>query len=315
MDDVPIDTLRGLAKSLGEVVPHDASTVSDVIATAPSAVFVSNVLSYVLESQKNRLPRFKSMQHKLRYIRGEKTIELTVFNVRVFDDKDIAALKMLSPRVLQVFFHFINTETLDPLACGMMSMRLLHASSEPVDAPAPRVFNELTRRRVRTHEVDWSSSTVAPIDRDLVLRVIDDIYNMYEIMPPDVTVSLEPIKEIDYSAHAKRAAVKRKEQPVDETSLASVQNSGAQLGYCLHFCGVPSFGDEFFAHMANKYGQRWLGVTLLFPWCNKSTGVIHPQRLALSISAASSIAQTSKAFASVGAKRLCGKVYIDQNNE
>jgi hypothetical protein len=314
MDDVPIDTLRGLAKTLGETVPHDASTVSDVMATAPSAVFVSNVLSCVLASQKKRLPRFKSMQHKLRYARGEKTIELIVFNLRVFDEQDIAALKLLSPRVLQVFFHFVNPESLDPLACGMMSLRLLHSSSDLSD-PAPRVFAELTRRRQRTHDVDWSTSTVVPIDRDLVLRVIDDVYNMYEIMPPDVTVSLEPIKEVDYSVHAKRAVLKRKDQHVDDTSLASVQNSGAQLGYCLHFCGVPSFGDEFFAHMANKYGPRWLGATLLFPSVTKHASIIYPQRLAISISAASSIVQSSKAFASVGAKRLCGKVYIDQDNE
>ena len=100
-------------------------------------------------------------------------------------------------------FHFVAHDTQDPLACGMMTVNLLHISVPLTEIMPPPPFVELAQRHTPTHNIDWNSSVVAAVDRPLVIKVVDDIYNMYALMPATLTVSLEPINEIDYATHAK----------------------------------------------------------------------------------------------------------------
>lgn len=128
-------------------------------------------------------------------------------------------------------------------------------------------------------------------------------------MPTNMTVSLEPIERTDHQTTAKR---KKRSDANDETTADS--ESAAEklpcVGYALHFANVPSFSDNFLAHLEHKFASRWLGATVFFPHQRrfKRSGVqkIAPQ-LIVSLRAQGAGAQT-KAFQLRGAKRACKKI-------
>lgn len=309
MTTVSIEQLAAIAERVGEAVEH-VEEVDDVktAAQAPNAVLLCNILSTICRAQ----PRLKKLEHMIRYTRDDGKIVFHVMKVCVLDATAINALRNLSPRILGMRFQFTSLQSGAPLDNGTLIFDILHTSVQRI-AAAP-VYVEPTQRRSRAVEIDWSDNIVLVNDRKAVLAVIDDVYNMHQLMPGKITVSIETIDDADYTrtngvaAQTAPALSKRKRNADDAISETVSQSAVPLLGYCLHFVGVPSFDDNFLVHMAQKYATRWLGGTIIFPRRMNKSNILVPCQLLVSLGCEHALVQASQPRAICGAKRLCKKM-------
>lgn len=303
--EIDTDDLNRVAAKLKE--PNDSKTIEEGMRKAPNAMLVCNILVSVLMAQRWRNVKAPSLQHRLRYAPGEDRIVLSVEHVAAMDRANIEAIKALSPRVLGMRFQFTSPEHDDALTSGLVIFDLLHTGAQR--KPVVPAYMAPARRRTRTTPVDWKDSVVLECDREFVLRVVDDVYNMHQLMPAKMNMSVEAIEDADY---ARCVPAKRKHEddtPLDdESENTSTRTHPALVGYCIHFVGVPSFDETFLDHMARKYATRWLGATVIFPRARWTT----PPQLVVSISCENALLQSSAPRAVCGAKRLCKKIYGPQ---
>lgn len=302
MDEIPIENLLSIAQRLGE---HQVGKSAEGLV-APTATLICNILSTILVANRRRDPRAPSLKHMLRHAIGEDRVTLHVYNARALESTDITALRALSTRVLGIRFQFTSPQNDDPLGHSHIIFDVLHSAAERV--PTMPVYTEPVRRRHRTMEINWTNSVVAQPDRAVVLAVIDDVYNMHQLMPVGMSVSIEGLEDTDHTGSASK---KRKagSEPADDGETSTEHSKAALIGYCLHFVNIPSFNDNFLTHMAQKHATRWLGATVLFPRTRKSGALIIPAQLMVSVGCEHALVQASKPRATLGAKRLCKKIY------
>jgi len=268
------------------------------------------------------------MKHRVLHAPNTDTLSLEISNIDVLGTPELDALRRFAGQCYgSTRFEFRSPTTDELLSCGRIVMRLGTRSTPranenhtqfvercaPSSAAIVAHYAPPDTRRAQTMQIDWSASVVADVDRALVLELIDDIYNMHQLMPTNMTVSLEPIERTD---HQTTARTKRKTRAADndDGEATSAESDSALrapcVGYALHFVNVPSFSDNFLAHLTHKFASRWLGATVLFPHQRrfKRSGVLQiaPQ-IIVSLRAEGASAQT-KAFQLRGAKRACKKI-------
>lgn len=293
-----LEALKQLAPELGEDMAN---------GPVPNATLVYGILSLVLGAQRRRNPNAERLKHSLRYSQGEDRITLNVMHLAALDASDLEALRGFSQRILGVRFQFTSIKNDDPITYGHIIVDILHTQAARTPTLAP--YTEPARRRPRVVNPDWSRSVVLEVDRALVMRVVDDVYNMQQLMPARMPMSIEAIEDTDHTQSVQASSRKRKPVDAVENDSDTSRSRVSLVGYCIHFVGVPSFNDNFLTHMAQKYSGRWLGATITFPYARKSDSALVPQQLMVSIGAEHVLAQASRPRAVCGAKRLCKKIY------
>lgn len=316
MTTVPIDQLLAIAEKVREVIEHADSDehsgdITKMTQRAPNTVLLCNIITTILHAQ----PGKRKLSHLIRYTREDGKIVMQLHKVRVLDAQVLDALRNLSPRILGMRYEFTSLEDGEPIWHGMLIFDVLHTAVERI--PPLAAYVEPVQRRSRALDIDWSDNVVLVNDRKSVLAVIDDVYNMHQVMPGKITVSIETIDDTDYTkkssgvpppptlAKRKRSVADTPEDALSETVSAS---AAPHLGYCLHFVGVPSFDDNFLVHMARKYATRWLGATVIFPRRIADKNILMPCQLLVSLGCEHALVQASKPRAICGAKRLCKKM-------
>lgn len=295
MTDIPVDVLQTVADRLG--------------GSVPDATLVCNILSLILLAQRKRNAGAPTLKHVLRHANGENRIVLQVLHLYALEATDITALRALSPRVLSLRFQFTSPTNGDLLGHGLLVIDLLHSAVQRL--PPMPTYSEPTARRQLTTPIDWTNSSVHQDDRALVMRVVDDVYNMHTVMPMGITVSMETLDDVDYTRSVTNKR-KHDDDPVHDDSDTTTQQAAPTVGYCIHFMGVPSFDDTYLAHMAQKYATLWLGAAVLFPHTRKHGELLVPAQLVVSLRCQHALVQASQPRAVCGAKRLCKKIYTDQ---
>ncbi len=308
------ESMNDVAK---ETLESTASMLFELLLTIHCAQRRRNACSALLREQ-------------IRHVQGEKSLTMHVLHLESLEQDDIDALYRIGgAHIVDLQFQFEAIATGDPLPHGLLLIGLLvrhgpDAAGSASDAMAERdrlrqPYAPPTTRRRQTVPIDWRNSVVSTNDRALVLELLDDVYNMYELMKLGIKVALEPIARANYSTPS--AARKRTlaAATAEESISATIDDDEARpLGYTLHFSGVPSFSDAFTAHLRHKYASRWLTCVIIFPCVRSARSgkqVLMAPELAISISREGLLPCDSLPFAVRGAKRLCQKVYSNPVSE
>lgn len=301
-----LETLRQAAERLGESLDN-CTTVTSATAAAPNAAVVCNLLCR-LHAQHNVPGTPSRLRHQIKRSTDDGRVMLIVSNVPALTSEQLSALRQVSERIHLVRFLFRSLETAAQLGYGCVVFVIGteplgggDGSGDGADEALRACFQPPEQRQTPTMPLDWSESVVAPADRALVLRVLDDVYNMAEFMPTDMRVVLEPIENIDYKSSAKKRG-----PLASETDEESGVPPGRTVGYALHFTGVPSFDDAFLAHMAHKYAARWAGFQLIFPHTRRQQTQL--QQLVVHISAETALVTGAREHSSKGARLLVRKM-------
>lgn len=311
-EDVPFDTFRKVAARLNESVDAYKNVAAATLA-APNSAVVCNILHTLSSLIRKRLGAPPALSHQLRKLGAD--IELTINYVPSLFCDDVRAIRQISLRIWTVQFVFRSPDTADPLAYGCIII-LIKPTSLTVNVHT--LYTPPPQRRARTADIDWDQSAVMASDKNLVLAIIDDVYNMQKFNPVDMWVSLEPIENVDYTEvirTRKRNAASQSDVLGDDSTSAT---HGELVGYCLHFVNVPSCEDTFPAFLMNKYQTRCIGYAILFPQLRKnarlSLSKVIPQRLVIMISTESTLTGVGQEHAISGAKRLCQKMLLPKTD-
>jgi len=297
--DVPREDCAAVARRLGE--KYDGGD------GAPNAKLVVNCLYALLRAQRERNKRAPTL--KQRITEHGQMVTLVVYRLSALRDSEVAQLYQLSPRVLGVTMQFRDLHNHKQLGYGCVVVQLLRADATTVPARAPYVPPAV--RRKRTIAFDYDGSDVRVGDRPLVERVVDQVYNVCELMPLGLTFSLEPITPSNYEDLVGEES---------ETAVSLQKKAGKRmhaeptvLGYCLHFVGVRSFGAEFFEYLAEQHGVRYLGALVLFPHQVLTRGngapTVARQRLNVMLASELHMPQEVRPHALSGARRLRRKLH------
>jgi len=323
---------RALAARLAETMRGTAHE-ADVSGTA-NMLYELLLIVHSAQVAYGRQRARVNIKHRILHAAESETLTLEINHVDVLGTSELEALRRFAgANYGSTRFEFRSPATDELLSHGRVVLRL-GVVSERRASESDGAFDERQRakrdalaahyaapdaRRAQTMQIDWRTSVVAEADRPLVLELIGDIYNMHQIMPTNITLSLEPIERTDYQS-ATRA--KRKARPHssahdggddddDETQTTSAETDAAAcVGYALHFANVPSFTDSVLAHLQHKFASRWLGATVLFPHkrhFKKSGTHSVPPQLIVSLRAQHAGVQ-AKAYQVRGAKRACKKI-------
>lgn len=297
-----LETLRQAAERLGESVDA-CTTVAGATAAAPNAAIVCALLCQ-LHAQTDALTRAPHLRHQIKRSPDDGRVLLIVNHVPSLSCEQLNTLRQVSSRIHLVRFLFRSLETAAQLGYGCIVFVI---GAEPLIADELRSFFAAPQQRqVPTVPVDWSDSVVAPADRTLVMQVLEDVYNMTEFMPVDMRVALEAIENVNH-----KASLKKRNGPLaSETDDDSARPHGRAIGYALHFTGVPSFDDAFFAYMAHKYQARWAGFQLIFPHVRTRAGRQDTvlQQLVVHLSAETALLTGVREQSDKGARLLARKL-------
>lgn len=286
---------------MNELAPY---VFDDPSGEMPNAKLLFNILTAIDDSQRGTGVK---LTHRIKYVRGGQVITLTVMHLVALKSTDITVLRQLSPRVRSVQFQFIAPDTGDALAYGMVSIDVLHSS---VTKQLPVVlYTEPANPRERTADYDWDDAGVPEDDREFVAGVVDKVYNMHQEMPLGMKMNTEPLHDADFSKTPSSSSARKRKTDVSEVESSAAVSANV-IGCCIHFSAVPSFEADFLEFMARKYGPRWLGATVIFPCIRRceDEDVFFPPQLFVSVSLAQAINRDAKAYATIGAKRLCSKL-------
>lgn len=319
--------LADIAKRFAHSVSHQPQI------EATSNLFFELIMA-LSKSQRRRNQGAPDLVYKIRHARGEMQLVLIVENLEVIDQhEDLAELRRIAgENFISARFQFQSEESGDALNYGVIAIALLlrgpqsdDETEEEADARVRAARSQLARahvqpdlRRAATFAINWEGSAVrAPSDRTLILEMIDDVYNMHQLMPAAITTSLEELVAENHIAVNQTVGgnKKRKNRRADDEAglVSSTENSaidaGRCIGYSVHFVGVPSFDDNFLTFMKHKYGSRWLNAVVIFP--HERVGRSMPPALVLTLACSNAVAKEAQQFSIVGAKRLCMKVYAD----
>jgi hypothetical protein len=284
---------------------------------------VAELVVCVQESQEVRAGRahcaYVSLEHRVEHKRGADTLRLRIEGVESIDLLDIDRLHRIgNPHLYGAEFQFFDETSAEPLAHGVLLLSLLlrlpDQSVVQRSAQLRRVYAEPAQRRKALIQYNWDNSVVAPADRALVEDLIVRVYNMYELMPSDMRVFLEPIERANYvpnqysatTTHAASTATRKR-----TATSATTAVSQDVLGYTLHFSGVPDHDESFLRHLESIFGKRLVAAIVVFPHerlVRKSKVSLMPAELLISL-ACEGKTDLTKQYALIGSKRLCAKVY------
>src|SRR5690606_37195426 len=93
--NVPIDTLRQVARSFDETLASD-NDAAQWRTTAPNTIMVCNVLDCLRQSGAQKKESARSFKHSIRYVANADTFYVDLFNVDLCWHSMLAALHRLS---------------------------------------------------------------------------------------------------------------------------------------------------------------------------------------------------------------------------
>lgn len=327
---IPHEMLQHIADKVGEPKPFEISPAS-AGATATSVAselsptentytrIICNVLTAFWRIENTRLPTKKpSIKYQIIGNRHDRIITLVINYVKILELADCRAIMRGETRLIDMRFQFTSLLDSKALKYGCVSIDI--SCTTPVGASVPYVALPARYRRARTMQIDWSKSVVLKNDRQIVLDLIDDVFNMQEFMPTDITHWLEGLyqqtatvaasngkRHGDDNDYARGIAANDDDDNGNESDDTATTTNGDEencrqqqqqiVGYCLSFTNLPSFNLSFLADLKEKYSTRWLTALILFP-TNRA-----PQRLAISISCETTLMQ-SNTIAANGSKRI-----------
>lgn len=320
--------LADIARRFAHTVTHQPQI------EATSNLFFELIMA-LRKSQRRRNQGAPDLVYKIRHARGEMQLVLVVENLEVIDQhEDLAELRRIAgENFISARFQFQSEESGDALNYGVIAIALLlrgpqsdDETEEEADVRVRTARSQLTRahvqpdlRRPATFAINWKGSVVqTPSDRTLILEMIDDVYNMHQLMPAAITTSLEELVAENHMTvnQTVGGGKKRKNRRGDDEAVLisssadlSVVDPYQCIGYSVHFVGVPSFDENFLTFMKHKYGSRWLNAVVIFP--HERVGRSMPPALVLTLACSNAVAKEAQQFSIVGAKRLCMKVYAD----
>ena len=309
---VTFNTLHDVAARLGESV-DGCATVAVAMNQAPTAAIVCSILC-LLHDQAELLVKTAELRHQIKVSSAQDgRVSLIVHHVPSLSSEQLSVLRQVSTRIELVRFVFRQPETRAQLGYGWVVC--FSGTTPAADADGDReqllrlAFVVPTDRQRPKVAIDWTNSVVAAGDRTLVLDVLDDVYNMAEFMPVDMLVSLEPIETTDYRSVYKKRTSALGSETEDEDGDGGA--TGRVIGYALHFSGIPSCDDSFFAYMAHKYKARWAGFQLFFPrtLVRDKTARTSAQHLVVRISAENSVPSGVREQGNKGARQLARKLH------
>jgi hypothetical protein len=311
--------IENLEKKLAESM---GSAQKDALRLTTAMMF--EILLTIHISQRRRNETADRLRENVRHVEGEKHFTLLIYDVETFDQEDNDALRRIcGSHLIDLQFQFTSLATGDRLPKGLLIASLLLRTSEgelsTEHALLRAPYIPPAERRRQTVPIGFTNSVVSKNDQKLVLELVDDIYNMHQLMSLNMKVALEPIVRDNYAAVV--ASQKRKRDPSSDVVI--IEESSAELsdtrplGYTVHFAGVPSFSDTFLEHLKHKYASRWLYFVVLFPHerMGRAGPALMPAELLVSISSEGMLPCDSLPYAMRGSKRLCQKVYSNPSSQ